>query len=176
MTAKGHFFLALIPSEIVAFTFFNQTEEQISFLAGAALGSLLPDIDEPRSYIGRKFPYFAIPLKLLGLKHRTFTHSIWFALVFLFFGILIQSVFLYGIALGVFMHLIGDMLTKGGVPLFYPSEKHYRLLPKDVAIYTNSLTEHLLIAVFLVINTLLITAYVSVNFEEIKELIKFIGG
>ncbi len=151
MTAKGHFFLAILPAEIIAFTSLNN-EAQIIFLSGAAIGSLLPDIDEPRSYIGLKFPYLSIPLKLLGIKHRTITHSIWFVFIFLLPGILLKNIFLIGMAFGVFMHLIGDMLTKGGVPLFYPYNKKYTLLPKKLAFYTNSLIEHIIVALLVILN------------------------
>jgi len=153
MTAKGHLFLALVPTQIIVYNIINDYKAQTLFLTGAALGSLIPDIDEPRSYIGMKLPYLSVPLKLLGIRHRTFTHSIWFMVIFLMVAFLFKSIFLYGVSLGILMHLIGDMLTKGGVPLLYPiSDKHYRLLPKNLAFYTNSLTEHLLVAILVLVN------------------------
>ena len=44
-------------------------------LALAALGSLLPDIDEPQSLLGRKLGFIAWPIKLV-FGHRGFTHSL----------------------------------------------------------------------------------------------------
>jgi len=159
MTAKGHLFLALLPAEMIGLNLTGGA--QSLFLFGAALGSLLPDIDEPRSYIGMKFPYLSIPLKLFGIKHRTITHSIWFILLFLIPGLMLNNFFLLGLSLGVFMHLIGDMLTKGGVPLFYPLTKHYRLLPKEIAFYTNSFTEHILVGILALLNGALFFAYLQ---------------
>src|SRR5512145_1946750 len=43
-------------------------------LAAAALGSLLPDIDHPQSWAGRKLRPLSVPLSLL-VGHRGITHS-----------------------------------------------------------------------------------------------------
>ena len=83
------------------------------------VGTLMPDIDDSKSTLGRKF-------KPIGwiFKHRGFFHSI-FAMVF--FTILVHValdntnlslVFMIGYA----SHLLGDGMTKAGVPLFFPKK------------------------------------------------------
>lgn len=93
---------------------------------GALIGgvaAVIPDIDEPRSKIGR----LLFPISILVssfFKHRTFTHSL------LFMGIvtlLIQLIFFNSnltltILGGLVAHVIGDILT-GKVNLLYPLDK-----------------------------------------------------
>jgi inner membrane protein len=122
MTVKSHVIFAYLPLAI-AFKEnilpLNNTELLIEATVGTFIGSVLPDIDEPNSYIGNKFPFLSKFLNFLGLKHRTFTHSFIFVLLIVLLGI-IHPIF-YFIAFGIFMHILGDVLTKSGVPFFYPA-------------------------------------------------------
>lgn len=103
-----------------------------SYYGGVFLGSLLPDIDHPQSYLGRRTrPISVLIFKCFG--HRGITHSllftsilgiasaVWWAYNPLFFG---------GLILGYLSHLLGDMTTVSGIPLFYPNKRRYRLFPK----------------------------------------------
>jgi inner membrane protein len=105
-----------------------------SYYGGLFLGSLLPDIDHPQSYLGRR----TIPLSVLINKcfgHRGFTHSIlsltllgvasavWWGSNPLFFG---------GLLIGYFSHLLGDMTTVSGIPLLYPKKKRYGFVKRRV--------------------------------------------
>jgi inner membrane protein len=103
-----------------------------SYYGGVMLGSLLPDIDHPQSYLGRRLWILSAPInKLFG--HRGFTHSllslfllgtataVWWANNPLFFG---------GLLLGYLSHLLGDMTTISGVPLLYPKKTRYKFFPK----------------------------------------------
>lgn len=105
-----------------------------SYYGGIALGSLLPDIDHPRSYLGSMFPFLSVPIsKLFG--HRGFTHSLmatsilgiatayWWVSNPLFFG---------GLLLGYLSHLLADMTTPSGVPLLYPKKKRYKFFKRRV--------------------------------------------
>ena len=90
------------------------------FLVILLFGSILPDIDEPKStinrwsgIIGRFITFFA--------RHRGFFHSL------LFITILSGAIYYflnpkYAIALGLgfLAHLIGDGVTPMGIELFYP--------------------------------------------------------
>lgn len=87
---------------------------------GAIIGGIagiLPDIDEPRSKVGRPLFFVSIPLNQI-LGHRTLTHSLifvgalWFILQFF-------TDWADVIAVGLLAHILGDMLT-GKVNVLYP--------------------------------------------------------
>jgi inner membrane protein len=166
MTAKGHIILGLTAG-VEASYYISDSSYLVLFLGAVFLGSVLPDIDEPNSFIGRKFAFLSIPLKVLGIKHRTITHYFLFPLFLFLIGYFCTGyiqIILYGLSLGIFMHDVGDMLTKGGIRgFFYPffKDKTIRLLPKKYSFYTNSLEEYLII--FLMILGLL--SVVLVRFD-----------
>lgn len=86
----------------------------------AALGALAPDIDHPRSWIGRRLSPISILLaKVVG--HRGVTHS----LLAIVAGM--AALRWYGLGwtvapmvIGYLSHLAGDACTPSGVPLFWP--------------------------------------------------------
>lgn len=94
---------------------------------GAVVGALLPDIDHPQSYLGRKIRFLSnILYSTIG--HRTFTHSFLFTFIL---GIIV-SFFNYslstGLVIGILSHILLDMLTARGVSIFYPfNKKRYKL-------------------------------------------------
>lgn len=103
-----------------------------SYYGGVTLGSLLPDIDHPQSYLGRRLRILSVPInKLFG--HRGFTHSIFFTLLL---GIAtapwwaVNPLFFGGLLLGYSSHLLADMTTPSGVPLLYPDKKRYKFFKK----------------------------------------------
>jgi inner membrane protein len=97
--------------------------------------SLLPDIDHTRSIIGKLcFPVAKWIDRKYG--HRTITHSL------LFFAVL--SIIVYLIEFHTFLeniflvfnfafisHLLLDMLTVQGIPLFYPFKRNPCVIPAD---------------------------------------------
>ncbi|MFI4819193.1 MAG: metal-dependent hydrolase [Enterobacterales bacterium] len=95
-------------------------------IPGALLTCLLPDIDHPKSFIGEKIKWLSKPLnKTLG--HRGFTHSLFILISFIFFFkinyfkkkyIPIDS--FQSMILGYTSHIIADILTPSGVPIFWP--------------------------------------------------------
>ena len=82
--------------------------------AGIAFGSLLPDIDTQKSIMGRNV--FIIPRVI---KHRTLTHCLLVAVLFLYVY--------WPIALGMMTHIILDMCNPDGVPLLYPAKKKFHI-------------------------------------------------
>lgn len=85
-----------------------------------SLASLLPDLDTKHSMITRLlYPVWKI-LDLLGVRHRTITHS--FLLYFLLSVIAIKVDLntLYLVSIGCITHVFLDCLNKSGVPLFLP--------------------------------------------------------
>lgn len=104
------------------------------FIASTIFGSLIPDIDYTKSTIGKIFRPIS---KYLNRRfgHRTITHSL-LAMFgsFLLFAIIEATFFdrtttakIY--LLGFFSHLILDMMTVQGVPLFYPFLRNPCVLP-----------------------------------------------
>lgn len=120
MTVKSHVTLSMIPVFFaIKYGFIpSQSDIQTIALLGTFVGSILPDIDEPNSYIGHKLIFFSEFFKLIGIKHRTVTHSIFFPLFISILGV-IHPIF-YFIAFGVLMHILEDAITNSGVPLLYP--------------------------------------------------------
>lgn len=111
-------------------------------LAAAALGSLLPDIDHPHSWAGRKVPFISIPLSLL-LGHRGLTHSalavVACAMVLAIMG---TGWLAAPVVVGYLSHLLADGLTPSGVPLMWPSKRRFTLN----LCRTGSLTEIAIVA------------------------------
>ena len=111
------------------------------------VGSILPDIDHPRSIIGKNVPILP---KLL--KHRGFTHSIIFCVLISFFNV--------WLGIGSLVHIIMDMMTKQGVELFYPNKLKIRFpLVKNTV--TNGLFEKVIFySCYLLITYLLYKRFV----------------
>ena len=93
----------------------------------AILGSLAPDIDYPRSWIGRNLPFISYPLAKL-VSHRGITHSA-FALLAGGFALYqwghIADGLLGAFLVGYLLHLLADWLTISGIPVFWPFRKRY---------------------------------------------------
>lgn len=123
-------------------------------LCGVVLGSLLPDIDEPESYIGKRTLFLSDGIeKLFG--HRGASHFLIVPFLLLTIAIFTKgflSLVLFGLAFGYFFHIIGDMLTLSGIQnVFFPfgnKRRFYALLPQTLRFKTNSNKEHIL-SVFL---------------------------
>lgn len=116
--------------------------------AGVLIGSLLPDVDaNSASYLERMairmlrsrnvlirlsgffvalmIMPFRLIVVLLNLPHRGPLHSPFFALAWVIAGLLaillsapLIGFFLAGVGVGVFLHLLGDSLTRSGVEFF----------------------------------------------------------
>ncbi|BBL79303.1 hypothetical protein RxyAA322_11570 [Rubrobacter xylanophilus] len=92
----------------------------------AALCSVLPDADYPKSWLGHQLGSVSEDLhRLFG--HRSFMHSLLaLALVTATLGPLLwwltgQSATMIAVGVGYGSHLFADMMTLGGVQLFWPS-------------------------------------------------------
>ena len=82
------------------------------------LGSVLPDIDERKSLIGRN-----VPLVGWFVKHRTFFHSILFivaATILLWF--VLEPVYVWSFAGAILLNILLDAMTPAGVQPFWPSK------------------------------------------------------
>jgi len=127
-------------------------EPNTTTLALSGIGSLLPDIDTPKSALGRIFPFSKIIEHKYG--HRQITHS-W---IFIVIAIALFSPFIFfldflkyaGMIIGVISHIMIDMANPSGVPLFYPSPSRF-VFPenKSSRIEVNSKREYILLAILL---------------------------
>jgi len=157
MTARGHILLAtgLAGSAL----YLLKTPPDIYFLAGLAFGAVLPDIDEPKSLIGRKLYFLAFILRLFGVEHRTLSHSVLFALIFLAPVLFVPYPYnsiLLGVGIGVIMHCVGDMLTISGLKYFlYPQKIELHLLPKELRFRTGGTVEEVIVFLLLIFNIFL---------------------
>jgi len=106
------------------------------FLGGVVLGSLLPDMDKKGSKIAR------IGFRL-RIEHRGLTHSLLgFFLVAFSCLTFIKLDFGLGIIFGYGGHILEDMLTTQGVSLFYPKKTKIRF---PFHIKTGGMIEKLLL-------------------------------
>jgi len=117
------------------------------FFGLLALGSLLPDLDHPKSKLGHKVPAISHLFHFL-FGHRGFLHSIFFviiigAIVLTIFGNLIS----FPIMIGMLSHLFSDCLTKQGINFIYP----FKEFSIRGFIETGSIAEFILFIVSVVI-------------------------
>lgn len=159
VTAALGSYLFLAPSTYAPAAF-------IGVLVAAHFGSLLPDIDTATSEIWQSLP-FGRPVGEVTTTfsgavtggHRNLTHSV---LGLVLFGWL--SFWLFGLApdywglsahwlwvafsIGYVSHLLADMLTEAGIPLWWPKQSMIGFPPKpfkDVRIMTDGWFENLVI-------------------------------
>jgi inner membrane protein len=135
------------------------------------LGALLPDIDHPGSLLGRRCWFISYPLhRCFG--HRSITHSLLAVLLLAVTCIALGStgialyssqgasvspvllntlhLALFSLLFGYIMHLLADSLTKEGIPLLWPYEKRYGLLPfTSLRFRTGTWVEYLLLWSFI---------------------------
>lgn len=136
----------------VALVHFTPMDPTIGLFLGIVAGSVLPDIDEPQSYIGRKTSVEVFNRRI-GLSsvikaifgHRGFTHSLLATLLvfipYLFMNGYVSQLessglieafilqILLGIGFGYLFHILGDLFSKSGVPLFMPLTKQKIAIP-----------------------------------------------
>lgn len=74
------------------------------------IGALLPDIDTPYSTLGR--------IIYIPVEHRTWTHALWFPVIFCIAGIWVRPLLWLGI--GVLFHDCADFFSASGLQWFYP--------------------------------------------------------
>lgn len=100
---------------------------------GLALFSILPDVDSPRSLLGKIFRPLSYKL-LEHTMHRGATHSL------LFLCMLLCLLWLFlpnccGLAaLGLFSHLFLDMLTPAGLELLWPLKLRFTIFEAPISV------------------------------------------
>lgn len=123
------------------------------YYGSAIVGSLLPDLDHPKSWISKRTIILHYPFRKLG--HRKATHSLFaavllWAILTLPFGV--NFVALGGL-LGYTSHLLLDMLNPMGVPLLYPISRDKYKIGK---IHTGDTGEYIVAILLVALSTLMI--------------------
>jgi len=129
----------------LATAFHLDAQHTLGLIALGGAMALAPDIDHPRAPLRRKMGV-AGHLVLGRLKHRGITHTL-IALVAVATAAfcLLPLPYALGAASGYLSHLLADMLTVSGLPVFWPYNRNsVHIIPNRFCITTNTLPEHVL--------------------------------
>ena len=125
MTAPNHIVGGIVVTGIFGGIAGINILEKWEYILICIIFSLLPDIDHPGSIMGRTFkPISRFINRTYG--HRTITHNlaalgvVCFATWLICQGAGLVEPWTFLVFGGYFSHLIFDMMTVAGVPLFYP--------------------------------------------------------
>ena len=101
---------------------FLKIENQILFMIVLLFFSVFPDIDVSSSKVSKKLKPISYLTSLFG--HRNLFHTVYFPFA-IFLVLLVFNLKLLSLAalIGYLLHLFLDMITKGGIALFYPLSK-----------------------------------------------------
>lgn len=128
-------------------------ENKLLFIFIVLLFSLLPDIDETRSRIGRKNKLASKTINFI-FGHRGLFHTIYIPLLLFLILILFNVKIIIGTAvfIGYLSHLFLDAITRQGIRPFYP------LYNKRINgfIKTNSIFEKVFFLAVVVLNIYLV--------------------
>ena len=113
------------------------------FAAFLIFGALLPDADQPNSYVSRK-----IPIISWFTKHRGVMHSIWIPLLLFVTAIIYPryEIYLMAIIIGYLTHLAADSITLQGIRPFQP----FNIFHLRGPIQTGGITETILAALIVI--------------------------
>jgi len=143
------------------------------FYSAVGFGALLPDIDNARSMLGRRFGWISRTIQHVA-GHRTIFHSLLgLALgsllaigleqvVIFLLGtrglqapahiVSLSHVVFFGVLFGCIVHIACDSLTEGGVPLFWPYRKRFGIPPRpDMRFKTGTWVEHVVVWGFIIL-------------------------
>lgn len=157
MLAPTHSVFGIFLTLIILAVFGVQWGLHWTIILFAILGAIIPDIDHPRSVIGKIFLPISIPLER-RYGHRTVTHSLvgWvvssviFAVLVLFviwilgfvsdLGFSISDLaprWIAAFSISYFSHLVLDMFNKRGSQMFWPDPGR-DVIPKNPKVRTES--------------------------------------
>jgi inner membrane protein len=134
MKAPNHIIGGVVFTGIFASLWNVNVFSTVDLFLFTVVSTLLPDIDHPKSILGKMFYPISKALER-NYGHRTITHSLLFLVVVSLISFSIEKHFFetsnYSIALffAIFSHLILDMVTIQGIPLFYPFAKNPCVIP-----------------------------------------------
>jgi inner membrane protein len=115
------------------------------------LFSIIPDIDNPNTLLGKFFPWLSEYLyKKFG--HRGLFHSIYWSLLL---GLLsfVETNFLFCF-IGYTTHIVLDLFTPSGVQLFYPNKSRFVIF--DGPVETGSAKDVIICFIFLILECVVV--------------------
>ena len=187
MTAPNHLAGGVIFTGLFCSFFSVNIFASPLFITATIIGSLLPDIDHTKSWIGKSvFPLAKWLSRNYG--HRTITHSIFFLLGVYLLSIFVEKNFREDFSVSTILlfailsHLIFDMVTVAGIPLFYPFYKNPCVLPAnpDMRIRSGNIRqEGIILFIFCFLSFFMQDLFVNGfwstvnnNFNDVKHQIK----
>lgn len=166
------FSIATMPQE-------NQFLYTAVITTSALLGSLLPDVDEPNSFIGKKVWLLSKIIKFTT-GHRGIFHTIIISFIFPLIYYLTKDNELFlkyswfpylntiiGLTIGYLSHLLMDAMTEMGVPLLWPITK------RKISIMKLKTNRHEWIAIAMFVCLVIIVFFLK-NIEPLKILLSAI--
>lgn len=157
MMGRNHFATGVATGSLVATATHLPPGQAVAFIGVTSVCSLLPDFDHPDAMLPRMLAWpgrAAAALISHFFGHRTLTHSV-LGVGLLSAGMLFIPRFpehcYWAVILGCATHIAGDMLTKSGVPIWWPHRAVWRLAPKRFAFRTNGALEQLVLTPLLAI-------------------------
>lgn len=160
----------LVTSACISIPILQATNElNYLTLAGVCLGALLPDLDEPKSFIGEKIPIIPSIIKSI-FDHRGITHSLLAVGCVFLIAFIIKKPILFSITLGYFLHLIEDNFSVSGIKWLIPfSNKSFKIPISFFTYRTGSLKEYL---IFFAVSVILFLEVYHMNFYNLKHILK----
>lgn len=133
MMGRNHATSGVLTGALVAWAAHLDPGQATAFIAVTSVASLLPDFDHPSAMLPR---VLGIPGQLVAtfinrvFGHRTLTHSVLGVGVLgaaLAFTPRLPTHCYWAVILGCVTHIVGDMLTVSGVPVFWPIRRVFRV-------------------------------------------------
>lgn len=135
MMARTHVAFGVLVA-LVSLPLVRQSD-RVSFVFMVVLGSLLLDLDHPKSALGSQVKPFSWILSLF-VRHRSMLHSLFFcAALSLGIAYMFETYQAIGILMGCLSHIVLDSFTTNGLNLLYP----FATLHVKGFVDTGSLTE-----------------------------------
>ncbi|ACV57620.1 membrane-bound metal-dependent hydrolase [Alicyclobacillus acidocaldarius subsp. acidocaldarius DSM 446] len=150
-------------------------------MAAGYFAAPLPDVDSPNSTPARMLPPLAWACELLRIPHRTLTHTVWaigalFLLAWSFrhahlghadLGPVIMAAWI-----GVATHPLVDMLTRAGVPIFWPLGRRY---PFRIAWFeADGIFDHIFHTLFLLGTLIVVVMWASETVPAMQHMLELL--
>ena len=155
MQGKTHFVFGIfIGILLIRFLSLSSITKYLFFTI-LVIGSLIPDIDTPKSMAGRRAKGLSRTINFFS-GHRGILHSLTIPIILLFIALSMHTHFLlkimiYGITIGYTSHLFLDALTKQGIIILWPFKARVR-----GKITTNSFIDNFTFYILAIVSFLII--------------------